>query len=332
MIYYLVTPEHPSTVTKFLRPRGAPLAPILRVVAYPAGVLEGARRVRDWVPLRRYPRTLRGFVEQSLDSLGALRRHAPRPAAFIFSDLERLSAPERERAAALWTGLAERGLARKRLNHPLRALRRYGLLRKLEEEGINDFGVYRLTEARRPQRYPVFLRGENDHGGNRSGLLYTPEDLATAIQALEHSGEQRSERIITEFCASRDARGLYRKYSAWCIDGRILPGHLFFGPHWMLKQPTALDAGLLAEELDYLARNPHSAALERIFALAGIDYGRADYGIVAGRIQIYEINTNPGIPSGYTPRPPSLRDEVDRRSNETLLDAFRALAASTTCT
>jgi len=126
MIYYLVTPEHPSTVTKFLRTRGAPLAPILRVVAYPAGVLEGARRVRDWVPLRRYPRTLRGFVEQSLDSLGALRRHAPRPAAFIFSDLERLSAPERERAAALWTGLAERGLARKRLNHPLRALRRYG--------------------------------------------------------------------------------------------------------------------------------------------------------------------------------------------------------------
>ena len=331
MIYYLTTARHHSSVTKFLRTRGAPLAPILSVVAYPADVAPGPRRTRDWVPLRRYRRSLRGVVERSLDFVHALRRHAPRPAAFIFSDLERLDAAERVRAAALWTALAERGLARRRLNHPLRALRRYALLRRLEEQGINDFGVYRLTEARRPQRYPVFLRGENDHVGSRSELLYTPEELAMALQNLESSPERHRPHIVTEFCASRDERGLYRKYAAWCIDGRILPGHLFFGPHWMLKQPTTLAAGLVAEELDYLARNPHAAALERVFALAGIDYGRADYGIVAGRIQIYEINTNPGIPSGYTPRPPSLRDEVDRRFNETLLDAFRALAASTTC-
>ena len=330
MIYYLVTPDHHSTVTRFLRTRGAPLAPMLRVVAYPASVLEGAQRARDWVPLRRYRRTLRGVLEQSFDALRALRRHAPQPAGFIFSDLERLATPERERAAALWSWLEEGGLARRRLNHPLRALRRYALLRRLEELGINDFGVYRPGEARRPRRYPVFLRRENDHGGSRSALLHTPEELASAIEALERSSESRHAHLITEFCARADERGLYRKYAAWCIGGRILAGHLFFGPHWMLKTPTTLDAGLLAEELDYLVRNPHAAELARIFEIAGIDYGRADYGIVDGRIQIFEINTNPGIPSGYTPRPPSPRDEVDRRFNETLLDAFRALSAAAT--
>jgi hypothetical protein len=315
-------------VTKFLRTRGASLAPMLSVVAYPAEVLSGVHRSNDWVPLRKHRRSPRGRAERIFDGLRALLPHSPRPAAFIFSDLERLDDSERERAAALWTRLDERGIARGLLNHPLRALRRYALLRRLEEQGINDFGVYRSDESRRPRRYPVFLRGENDHAGSLSGLLHTPDELSRALQTLEPSDGGRRDLIITEFSASRDERGLYRKYSAWCIDGRILPGHLFFGPDWMLKRPTTLDAALVEEELAFLARNPHAAELARVFALAGIEYGRADYGIAEGRIQVYEINTNPGIPSGYTPRSPSLRDEVDRRFNQTLLEAFRALAAS----
>ncbi len=283
---------------------------------------------RDWRPLRRYRHRWRDQLERAVDAFAALRRHAPQPAAFVFSDLERLTAPELERAAALWDALAERGLARRRLNHPLRALRRYALLRELEVQGINQFGVYRLNEDRAPRRYPVFLRGENDHSGSRSALLHAPQELAAAIRKSEAPGAHRRELIVTEFCAQRDAHGLYHKYAAWCIDGWILPGHLFFGPHWMLKRPTTLTPELLAEENDYLTRNPHAAQLERVFALAGIGYGRADYGVVDGRIQIYEINTNPGIPSGYKPRPASPRDEIDRRFNVTLLAALRALAGA----
>jgi hypothetical protein len=32
--------------------------------------------------------------------------------------------------------------------------------------------------------------------------------------------------------------------------------------------------------------------------MAGIEFGRADYGVVDGRVQIYEINTNPHLPYG----------------------------------
>ena len=37
-----------------------------------------------------------------------------------------------------------------------------------------------------------------------------------------------------------------------------------------------------------------------MFAIARIDYGRIDYGIVGGRPQVYEINTNPTVFSAET--------------------------------
>ena len=43
--------------------------------------------------------------------------------------------------------------------------------------------------------------------------------------------------------------------------------------------------------------NPHRELLEHIFRDAGIDYGRIDYGLLDGRIQVWEINTNPWIAS-----------------------------------
>jgi hypothetical protein len=48
-------------------------------------------------------------------------------------------------------------------------------------------------------------------------------------------------------------------------------------------------------EQKFVLENWHADELRRVFAIAGIEYGRADFGIVAGRIQIYEINTNPDI-------------------------------------
>ena len=35
--------------------------------------------------------------------------------------------------------------------------------------------------------------------------------------------------------------------------------------------------------------------LKKVFDLANIEYGRADFGIYQGRVQIYEINTNPNL-------------------------------------
>jgi hypothetical protein len=44
-----------------------------------------------------------------------------------------------------------------------------------------------------------------------------------------------------------------------------------------------------------MASDPHAAAVARIFELTQIDYGRVDYGLLDGAVQVWEINTNPMI-------------------------------------
>jgi hypothetical protein len=47
------------------------------------------------------------------------------------------------------------------------------------------------------------------------------------------------------------------------------------------------------EEERFVTSNPHAELLREIFRIAHIDFGRVDYGIVNGRIEVFEINTNP---------------------------------------
>lgn len=91
-------------------------------------------------------------------------------------------------------------------------MRRYELLRTLHERGLNKFNIYRLTEYRMPQRFPVFLRGENDHKGSRTPLLPTPEKLNGAINTIFMAGQSRENKVVTEFCDTSDAKGIFRKY------------------------------------------------------------------------------------------------------------------------
>ena len=50
--------------------------------------------------------------------------------------------------------------------------------------------------------------------------------------------------------------------------------------------------------------------MAKIFELAGIDYGRADFGIVDNRIVLYEINTNPN-----TQPPDEIHPNATRQEN-----------------
>lgn len=214
--------------------------------------------------------------------------------SYVFCDIELLSPVAAETAVAYWRALASSGHELRLLNDPLRVMRRYELLRELHERGINDFDVYRLTEARRPKRYPVFIRGENDHRSPETGLLHGPEELEAEIEKLTRQGKSRDTRIITEFLPTRDERGLYRKFGAFMVGGRIIPRHVIYGRDWVVKgQGRVVDAAIAAEELSYVTDNPHEAQLREIFALAHIDYGRIDYTMVDGSIQVFEINTNP---------------------------------------
>jgi hypothetical protein len=227
------------------------------------------------------------------------RSGALRPRVYVFSDLERLAPRDRARAARVWQHLGRLPEAPRRLNDPARSLTRHDLLRSLHACGQNAFDVYRAAEAAMPKRFPVFLRRENDHKGPRSGLIETPEVLAAELRRLEAAGERRERLLVVEFCDTREADGRVRKYGAFRVGDAIVPRHVFVSRHWMVKEAPEGDAAeaaaALAEELAWLEAFPHAAELRRLFDHAAIEYGRIDYGVKDGRIQVWEINTNPTV-------------------------------------
>jgi hypothetical protein len=220
-------------------------------------------------------------------------------ATWVFADLERLSVGDREQAAAVWRRLARDQPDRRRLNHPLRSHRRYSLLRALFEAGINDFDVFRVEEPRRPGRYPVFLRRETDHQGALSGLLDSADEVDREVDTLVDRGVPGDDLLIVEFSADPDRGGRYRKYSTFRVGDRLVPGHLFVSEDWVVKGPDVIDSEIVAAELDFVERTDHDEALARVFDIAQIDFGRADYSVTDAGLRVFEINTHPTIMGPY---------------------------------
>ncbi len=224
---------------------------------------------------------------------------APDGRIYIFSDIERLSPVDRERAGVLRDTLSVAPGTRSILNDPRRSLCRYELLRLLHDRGQNAFNIYRVSERVEPKSFPVFIRREDDHRGPMSGLIDSSSALQQALDEMRKRGELREGKVVVEFADTRDADGIVRKYGAFRVGNRIIPRHVFLSRDWMLKE-QAMDHQLssdavMAEESAYLDANPHESELREIFELADIEYGRIDYGIKGGRIQVWEINTNPTI-------------------------------------
>lgn len=293
MLYILLTGTHRYTVQKLLDARGDR-------IHFPL------------VPLS-YEEVMDGVKVQA--------------ASFVFADLERLSDDALAWAAKVWKRIAASGRRVRLLNHPLRAMKRYELLRMLHERGINDYDVYRVAEERRPKRYPVFLRHEHDHKGSLSRLLRTPAELRRAIRRLRAAGKLDDDLMIVEYCNEPDSRGLYRYYGAYCIDGVVIPQFLMFSKLWMVKRTTVeLDDDLLAQEHAFVRDNPYAKKIRRVFRLANIDYGRIDYNIVDGRFQVYEINTNPNLYSLADERHAERFPDVGRPSDK-LIAALAAIEA-----
>ena len=144
------------------------------------------------------------------------------------------------------------------LNHPLHTLGRFALLRALHASGRSrcpggagdGAGWSRL-------RFPVFLREETRHSGNLSALLNSPDEAHRELRTLTLRGFHRRELLAVEFCDTADARGIYRKYSAYVVGDRVIPRCLEFGRDWMVKHdPGAYDADRIAEEREYVRIEP----------------------------------------------------------------------------
>ena len=212
---------------------------------------------------------------------------------YVFCDIDGLSRADAENSARVAAHLAAQGV--RTLNHPLRSLKRYELLRRLREEGINRFEVYHATEARWPARYPVFVREAARYTPHLGPLLTSREELEAELAARLAAGQSRDDTLIVEFCDTADVRGVYRKYSAFVVGGRVVPAHIVFSKDWVAKGIDLHDEHLLAEERRFIETNPHAAELRRVFALAAIDFGRVDYALLDGAMQVWEINTNPWL-------------------------------------
>lgn len=274
----------------------------------------------EWAPDLRS--SVRILAYESLD----LRQPFP-SGTYVFTDLERLLRTEWRLARRVAERLESYPEHYRVLNHPARWLNRFALLHLLAVRGENDFHVFRVRQLTSDARFPMFLRREYDHGGSCTALLETRDEVREAVRQMPWRDRTllRDRLMLEEYLHTADVQGIFRKYSAFSIAGRIVPRHVLFSTNWITKHPDLSTEETAREESEFISAFPHAKAVENAFRLAGVEYGRIDFGILDGRIQVWEINTNPIIV------PPRERIVVERnasqlRSAELIRQAFEQLA------
>jgi hypothetical protein len=262
----------------------------------------------NYVVSRQHAYTIAPFIQTEFPQLSGLikirtyeqllPRGAVVPGLYIFTDFDRLSVRDADRAAQiadfLRNGLGDQAV----VNHPREVMGRFELIEAMKARG-NQFSAFRADDIKTgiSPRFPVFLRRDKSHQGSISGLLRDWDQLLATIDLAARDIPIRDIRIV-EFCDTRDAEtGFFVKYSSHYIDGRIIPDHVIFSKKWMLRRSDIVTPDLIERELDYISTNPHERQLKEIFILAKIDYGRIDYSLSTtdGSMQVWEININPDL-------------------------------------
>jgi hypothetical protein len=150
--------------------------------------------------------------------------------------------------------------------------------------------------------------------------------LERGIRDAVARGVPFSRLLIVEFAAQPVRPGLYRKFSCFRI-GQISFAHTCVHDNqWIAKhgQPNITPPELYDEELRIVRENPYGSVVAAAFELAGIEYGRADFGLVDGKVQLYEINSNPHmIFEGE--HPSAVRQKAYRQFEQNYFDALRAI-------
>jgi hypothetical protein len=245
-------------------------------------------------------------------------------ATYIFGDLDRIPLYWLRLAAQVWRRLQDRGFTV--LNDPARVLSRYGLLRRLHAAGFNRFNAYRVEDQPMPARWPVFLRCEGDHLGPVSDLLHSGDGLQREIDRAVAGGLPLASLLIIEFAAEQTRPGPFRKLSCFRIGRARFAHTCVHDASWVAKTGVRGIAPpeLYEDEHRIVRDDPYGTAIAPAFDIAGVDYGRADFGLVGGRPQLYEINTNPDI--GFEEEHPvALRRSSHGLFRANYLSALRAI-------
>lgn len=250
---------------------------------------------------------------------------------YVFTDFDRLSSYEMQVAETIARHIEEAAPDAKILNRPAVVLERYPLLRALARMGLNDFSAVRVDAGELPGRYPAFVRLEDDCKFPDTPLLHSEAELVAAIDGLKRSGLPLKRRIAVEFCAERGSDGFYRKYGVFRLGDRLVPQHVMLRDDWYVKRgnnprpPPGDDDPHQGERMHFLKEFPHADAVMERFKIARIEFGRIDYTFVGGRMQTYEINTNPTFPPLWSDEPVDPRAATRALLRERILGAIAEL-------
>jgi hypothetical protein len=149
---------------------------------------------------------------------------------------------------------------------------------------------------------------------------------AAAKRAIK-AGCPLSKLLVIEYAAEPVRPGLFRKLSVFRVGDAMVGYTCVHDDQWLVKHGKAgiTPPDLYREEYEIVRDNPYGEALRAVFDLAAVDYGRADFGLVGGRPQIYEINTNPDVKLGPTGKTPPDRLESAKLLRANFMAAMRAL-------
>jgi hypothetical protein len=182
------------------------------------------------------------------------------------------------------------------INSPaiVRATGREAIARRLG--GIPGIIAPRVTAlARADLHFPLLLRAPGYHTGQHFIRVATLDDLSTAAASLPGG-----DPLAIEYLDARGADGMARKYRVMFIDGAAYPLHLAISMDWKVHYFTAAmaaDPAFRAEEDRFLREMPTVvgeqgiAALSRVQAALGLDYGGIDFGLAPdGSLLLFEAN------------------------------------------
>ncbi|WBU58189.1 hypothetical protein [Paracoccus sediminicola] len=259
MLTFVISEEHQYTIRDVLETRDHALHGRVIILSYD-----------DFLSLPRLPRS-----------------------TYLFLDIERLAHEQVERITSRLQHLEAAAQGLRVLNRPDRIGSRMQIMGALKRAGINDFDLLPIDTPPEKLRFPVFLRGISDHDGPKSQLIQNAAELSQAIAALDMPQGYG----ITEYVDARNADGLHEKRSYMRIGDSLFPSALDTSQHWVCKGEHSDPANVAQpdREIAFLNSDEDREVLRRGFEAAGIDYGRADYAIIDGRPQIFEINTNPWL-------------------------------------
>ena len=235
---------------------------------------------------------------------------------YLFTDMERQNPLQIELQAQVFAQLEAAGSCRL-LNEPGATLDRLQLINTLFDKGFNSYRAFPALGPPTDLRFPVFIRVARDHGGSHTPLLSDWDEYEEAVCRLSLASRDLNQMIVVEFADPSGEDGIYAKYCAFRVGEQIIPRAVYFGREWMQKDQDHQVEFRSKLKQDYVHDNPHEQHIRTVFELAKVDYGRMDYGICNGKIEVWEINSNPKYVSedgrGYSEEEQEMQNLAFRR-------------------